>query len=505
MIFCEEYSMHEKYFLAGILFWSVIIFLLYKLRPSSDLHVEISSVARREKIICLVAMTILIAACTIPMAWNPHWSGELHKHHNQYPALADAFLKGQLYLDMPVDSRLAAMENPYDFQAREELNLDENSGGWDHAFYKGRYYVYFGAVPAILIFAPYQLIVGKSLTAYHATQIFAGFFIVGLFALFYLLAKKFFPRMSSGVWLTTAFTFSLVSILYCTEAPALYCTASSSGLCMEVWSVYFFARAAWADDSRRKFLAEIFIGAIFGALAFGCKPTVALANFLVLPILPALFKKSEPLKILSILILPYLVTGAALMTYNYLRFDNAFEFGQAYQLTVTDQHAYGKFSERFNLSAQVDGLLQNFFGIDNDLPKVDKKPSGALRYVIFWPIIFLATPKIFSALKKNNLLGMIIALIVTPIIITAFQIHWTPFLLERYRIEIYWLLSLLSFIAIGFLSEGGKKFLNFAICVLSVITVLQCLNLFFIPNDLNFAEIYPDLRPKIFKALTLGF
>ncbi|MBR0261362.1 MAG: hypothetical protein IJQ85_06165 [Selenomonadaceae bacterium] len=498
--------MQEKYFLAGLLFWSVIIFLLYKLRPSSSLHaVNISSITRREKIISLVVMTILIAACTIPMAWNPNWSGELHKHHNQYSALADAFLKGQLYLDMPVDSRLAAMENPYDPKARDELNLDENSGGWDHAFYKGHYYVYFGAVPALIIFLPYQLIVGKSLAAYHATQIFAGFFIVGLFALLFLFAKKFFPRMSFGVYLTTAFTFSLVSILYCTEAPALYCAASSSGLCMEVWSVYFFARAAWFDDSRRKFLTEIFFGAILGALAFGCKPTVALANFLVLPLLPALLKKSEPLKILSVLILPYLVTGAVLMTYNYLRFDNAFEFGQAYQLTVTDQHAYGKFSERFNPSAQIDGLLQNFFGIDNDLPKVDNKPSGALRYAIFWLMIFLLTPKIFSALWKNKLIGPVIALIVTPIIITAFQIHWTPFLLERYRIEIYWLLALLSFIAIGFLSESKKNIFNFAICVLSVVTIFQCLNLFFIPNDLNFAQIYPDLRPTIFKILSLGF
>ena len=163
--------------------------MLYTLRPSSKLHLEIASITRREKIICAAVMTILIVAVVLPMAWNPNWSGELHKHHNQYQLLADAFLKGQLYLEEPVDPRLAAMENPYDPKARDELNLDENSGGWDHAFYKGHYYVYFGAVPAILIFAPYKLIVGKSLATYHATQIFAALFIIGLFALFLFLAK----------------------------------------------------------------------------------------------------------------------------------------------------------------------------------------------------------------------------------------------------------------------------------------------------------------------------
>ena len=497
--------MSVKYFAAGIIFWSGIIFLLYTLRPSSSLHVKISSIARREKIICLSVLTILIAVCVVPMAWNPHWTGELHRHHNQYQLLADAFLKGQLYLDVPVDPRLAAMENPYDFKAREKLNLNEESGGWDHAFYKGRYYVYFGAVPALIVFAPYQLIVGKPLATYHATQIFSALFIVGLFALFFLLAKKFFPRVSFGVYLSSAVALSLVSISYCTEAPALYCTASSSGLCMEVWSIYFFARAAWCDDSRRIFFAEIFIGAALGALAFGCKPTIALANLLVLPLLPKFFSKDDPRKIFLVLSVPYLFTGAALMAYNFLRFDNVFEFGQAYQLTVTDQHAYGKFSERFNLSAQIDGLLQNFFGIDNDLPRVDKKPSGALRYAIFWSPIFFLSPKIFSALWRNKLIGVVLALVFTPILITAFQIHWTPFLLERYRLEIYWLLALLSFLAIGFLSESRKNFFNFGACLLSIVTILQCLNLFFIPNDLNFAAVYPELRPTFLKILTLGF
>lgn len=497
--------MQEKYFLAGLAFWATIIFLLYTLRPSSRLHMEISSIARREKIICLSVMMILIALCVVPMAWNPHWTGELHKHHNQYQSLADAFLKGQLYLDVHVDPRLAAMENPYDFQAREKLNLDaENTWAWDHAFYKGKFYVYFGALPALLVFAPYKLIVGKDLAAYHATQIFAALFIIGLFALFYFLARKFFPRMSFGVYLTTAFALSLVSVFYCTEAPALYCTASSSGLCMEIWSVYFFARAAWSNDSRRKFFLEIFISALLGALAFACKPTIALANFLVLPFLPKFFAKDDPRKIFLVLSVPYIITGATLMAYNYLRFGNVFEFGQAYQLTVADQHAYGKFSERFNFSAQIDGLLQNFFGVENNF-KGDNKPSGALRYVIFWLPIFLLSGKVRAALMKNKLIGVVLALIFTPILITMFQIHWTPFLLERYRLEIYWLLALLSFISIGFLAESQKKFLNFGICLLGIVTIFQCMNLFLIPNDLNFAAIYPELRPTILKILSLGF
>lgn len=476
--------MDIKYFLTGLAFWASIIFLLWTLRPSSSIHVEISAINLRGGIISAVVVIILIAASTLPMAWNPNWTGELYPHHNQYQLLADAFLKGQLYLDVPIDSRLLSMKNPYDPQAREALDLNEGFG-WDSAFYNGKFYVYFGALPALVIFAPYQFIFDEQLAAYRAAQIFVAIFIVGLFALLYLLAKKFFPRMSFGVYLISAVAFSMVSVSYCTAAPALYCTAIAAGLCVEVWSVCLLIRAAYFSD--KFFLAEIFFGGLLGALAFACKPTVALANFLILPLLPLLIKKSSSLKVLPVLIAPYLVTCAALMIYNFLRFDNFFEFGQAYQLTVADQHTYGKFAERFNLSAQIDGLTENFFAV--------------MRYAIFWLPIFL--PKYFAALREKKIIGVVLALCVTPILITAVQIHWTPFLLERYRLEIYWLLALLSFVAIGFLTEN-KKF-NFVVCVPGVATIFQCLNLFFTPNDFNFAAIYPDLRPTLLKVLTLGF
>ena len=60
--------------------------------------------------------------------------------------------------------------------------------------------------------------------------------------------------------------------------------------------------------------------------------------------------------------LPYLLVAILLMLYNYIRFDNPFEFGQAYQLTVANQSNYGI---TFNMSTMVN-LMQNnwnnFFG-----------------------------------------------------------------------------------------------------------------------------------------------
>ena len=425
------------------------------------------------KKISLAAMSAVIFICVVPMSWNPNWSGENFHHHNQYQFLADALLDGRLYLDTPVDSRLMAMKNPYDPQAREDLGLKAGRDfEWDTAYYSGKYYVYFGLVPALLTFAPYKIIFGEPLPAYCATQIFVTLFIVGFFALLKFLAEKFFPCLSLKIYLSLAVALSLVSISYCTEAPALYCTAISAGLALEVWSVFLLMRATFTV--RRNFLAEIFFGALLGALAFGCKPTIALANILILPLLPRLLRGRKSFLALSV---PFIIVAACLMTYNYLRFDSVFEFGQSYQLTIADQHAFGKFSERFSLSAQIDGLLKNFLGI-GDFP-TDEKNSFALRYIIFWTPLILLKKKLPPELR-----GFVAMLILVPLLITAVQIQWTVFVIERYRLEIYWLLSLLSFISLGLLRD--KKFFNVAVVILSLVTIVQCVALFLVPNDLNF-------------------
>ena len=444
--------MYEKYLVTGLEIWSAIIFLLY-IFPPSQIKLEIGSITRREKKICCVVIGLLVAICIAPMSWNPHWTGGLHKHQNQYQELADAFLSGKIYIDKPVNPRLAAMKNPYDPQARAELNFgEEDDWAWDHAFYKGRFYVYFGAVPALLVFLPYKLIVGEPLAAYHGTQIFVAFFIIGVFALFFLLAKNFFPRLPFIFYLIMSSTLSFMSISYCIKEPALYCTASSSGLCMEVWSLYFFISAARGNDSLRKFLMKIFFGATMGALAFGCKPTVGLASFLVVTILPVLLKKYNSIKVWIVLIFPYLFIGLTLMTYNYLRFDSVLEFGQSYQLTIVDQHNYGKFFDRFSFSEQVSGLLQNFFGIDCGLPRGDDKPVGIFRYAIFWFPIFLFKKDIRSILRINKLNGMIAGLAIMPVMIEVMVVQWAPVVLMRYEMEWSWLAGMMSYVV------GGMKY-----------------------------------------------
>lgn len=77
---------------------------------------------------------------------------------DQYARLGDALIHGSLSLDLPVPDALAELDNPYDFESRYAAS----DGGvnpvfWDHAFYQGKYYCYFGVVPALLLYVPYRI------------------------------------------------------------------------------------------------------------------------------------------------------------------------------------------------------------------------------------------------------------------------------------------------------------------------------------------------------------
>ena len=52
-------------------------------------------------------------------------------------------------------------------------------------------------------------------------------------------------------------------------------------------------RAVWVEEDEKKSIRLAFFGSLFGALAFGCRPPVALANLFVIPMLVVYLKKHK--------------------------------------------------------------------------------------------------------------------------------------------------------------------------------------------------------------------
>lgn len=460
------------------------------------------------KAICSVLVAIAtVAACVLPMDKLPIWNGESPAHRNQYELMAEAILDGRIDLAYGDDYDLSQLENPYDPDARAEAGVYYH---WDHAYYNGHYYMYFGIVPVFLVFLPYRIITGTALTTYHATQIFVAMSIVGIFVLFHLLSKLFFKNLSYGVYLSLSVAFSVMSVWYASAEPALYCTAITAAIMLEIWSLYFFIRGVWGEEKENRQILFAGIGVLLGALAFGCRPPIALANVLVLPMLIVFLKDrkftSKLFGKLALAAMPYAVVGISLMIYNYVRFDSPFEFGQAYQLTVADQSNYSLSLDSETVVRIFNDTLNNFFGrkdIKASFPYLTA--SGVFfNFPILLMGIGMCKTSVFKSMKQNKLLPLMIGLILAVLLINTIDIMWTPYLLERYRMDIYFLMGIGCFIAVGLWynasTQKQRTRLDAVIVALSVITIISA----YLLCIRTMGAYYPSVITDIANALHLN-
>ena len=199
-----------------------------------------------------------------------------------------------------------------------------------------------------------------------------------------------------------------------------------------------------------------------------------------------------------------------LMLYNYARSDNVFEFGQSYQLTLADQHKYRNFFDRFNLKSMVSGLFFNFYAIKSFTPKFPYITFNGV--FINFPILLL-TAKILSkdiatALNQKKLFIISLCMFFLPFLITLFEIYWSPFLLERYHLDFYYLLCIVSFIGVAqwieIIAKNKKQILVFCLTILAFwVFVIEFL-FFCIPYDGNFIAFHPEILEMIYQGLRFG-
>lgn len=146
--------MVSKILLAGYLIWGFFIAVLLCIRPGSRLH-EITLETLRcivRRGVIMVVLLLVILLCILPMGLSPSYNGEIPDYTNQYELMAESILNGHLYIDYDdIDPRLLSMDSPYDFEARKAEGVSYH---WDHAFYNGHYYMYFGVVPVFFCFCP---------------------------------------------------------------------------------------------------------------------------------------------------------------------------------------------------------------------------------------------------------------------------------------------------------------------------------------------------------------
>ena len=241
-----------------------------------------------------------------------------HDSNGFYNLLARGFLGGHLYTPIQPSAKLLAMPNPWD------PSLDDSIRWQDMALYNGHYYLYFGAAPAVVLFAPWRALTGHDLPESFGICVlcFAGF----LFSCGTLLRMLDWAEARPG---PVVLAFLFLGLGVCQSAPfllsrtAMYEIAIAGGYCFLSAGLYFLARGRWAVS-----------GVMFG-LAVASRPHLVLVAAIALA---ALLWRRERRPAALRFAAALAVMGFAIGVYNFERFGNPLEFGFRYQLAGPGQN-----------------------------------------------------------------------------------------------------------------------------------------------------------------------
>lgn len=357
--FNKRVPLHISWLRIALMFLFSMFIEVY--RPKSKVYSYKFSMVSLKKPIFLVIITgSLIAEIGIfnfLIHANPMFThNETSQQYMQYEMLAESLSKGKFELQITPENDLMNLENPYDPTTRKEFHLD-------HAFYQGKYYVYFGVVPAIMFYLPYYIITGNGLENATVILFSLSIFAVGVFLLLYEFVKQFFPNIPISMYLLAVFVIVNGSgAIYIARKPDIYSVPIAVSLMLIVWGLWFWLKAA--RDPTKLSRIDLFLGSICLSLVAGCRPQMVLVSFLAFPLFWNTIKKiltnKEACLDGIVAILPFLIIAAGLMFYNFKRFDSPFDFGANYNLTTNDMTKRG-----FDMARIGTGIYEYLFRLPN--------------------------------------------------------------------------------------------------------------------------------------------
>jgi hypothetical protein len=259
--------------------------------------------------------------------------GNLPINSRYYPMLADAFRNGKLYLNVEPSAELLNLENPYDPQQYSTVTSLH-----DASLFEGRYYIYWGPVPALLAaLLPANL----EISDIHLALFFgAGLALIGGFFLL-IVWRRFFSSLS---WwavlpgLLILFWGTSLPFSFCI-GPSAYETAIYSGQFFLILGLLFLFIGMSENKPRFGFLL---MTGICWAMAAGSRASLTPA-ILVLTISGLyrawkIYSSNRSVFCFCVILLglPLGLGATGLAWYNYARFGSILETGICYQLSVTD-------------------------------------------------------------------------------------------------------------------------------------------------------------------------
>ena len=453
-----------------------IALLIWKLDNSETFNSAFNTKFQKA-IINVLAILIIFTVFNYKPVDGCNNLGEKYDIYSKY--LVESLLDGKVSVYKDPSPELQALENPYDPSQRTMWY------SFDTAYYEGKYYVYFGVVPAILLFVPYTLITGEYLGTHIATTIFMILSIYANIALTIEIYKRWFKNLPFKMLILFIIS-GIISGMYVWNAWRMWLYE------LTLISGFFFVQLGLmlmikATKEEKVYFKLVVLSCLSMALAVGCRPTTVFASALLLPFMYDILKRSDRRKALLSIIIPYTIVAIPLMIYNYVRFGNILEFGAKYQLTVVD---VTDLSERYkDIPKGMYQYLIKFPNTNSEFPyiHVDRNTEGftknyfcggmvsGILFLNITMINLVLLIKYFRKTNDNSLKFLMILLPIIGLILTVVTVYYGGSC-QRYCVDFFWMFTFLSIIIWGLMykysSEKGQNRIFKTLLILTLITVI---------------------------------
>ena len=294
-----------------------------------------------------MVFTVCLTVTNVMKGWsNTYYSFTSQEGNQISKELVDAFEHHQVNLLEEPSEELLKLDNPYEYEKRD---AEVGSGNflWDHCFYNGKYYSYYGIGPVIALFLPYHLITGYYFPSGWATLMFSLIGILFLTKIYLAVIDKKFRDLPTNTVTAGLITLQLSSgIMFSAARPLFYELAISGGFMCVTIGAYLLMTSNILWDGKISYV-RLGFASFFLGYAVLCRPTLAVYCIAALfffagglkKALDGLEKRQKTrtfFKYAAVALVPLGIIALGQMTYNYLRFDNPLDFGIQYSLTIND-------------------------------------------------------------------------------------------------------------------------------------------------------------------------
>lgn len=474
-------------------------------------------------------MTAVLVLCSLFLAnvsrvTDPEHSLEKDFHmtygNQMTQTLVDAFEAGRVTVDIPMNENLEALENPYDGSQRENAQI--GAYPWDHLYYEGAYYSYYGIAPVLLLFLPYHMLTGFYFPSVWAVWLFGTVGILFLTKTYLCFTEKFFPKTRSSLILLGLFMIQLsTGIWFCFHVPNFYEIAQTSGFACVTAGAFLLLSANVIGDGPIK-NGRLALSTVMLSLAVLCRPTLAVYCVAALLFIAAGFMKKRSLlspltrkkptaylPYLACALMPFAVIGGVQMLYNYARFGSFMDFGIRYSLTINDFT-----SAQFHTHFATIGFFNYLLAIPNFIARFPFVVGGHVQTFDPQGYYFIATGTAVGLLwkalpllsygyagkayrltqhpqKKLYTLLIVAVCIVCPVVIIASI--WESGYGARYSVDFAWQIILgaliIAFIVYDHCRENTRSHLNKFMIAAAILSLI-----------LNVGQIYSWIAPESVSA-----